>query len=206
MKLYLSPGACSLAPHIVLRELGIAFEPEVVHLATGKTANGEDFRALNPKGYVPALALDDGEILTEVSVILQYLAAQRPGAELLPAGNGLEYFRCLETLAFVSTEIHKGFSSLFNAKLEPAAREATVERVLKRVAYLDEQLEDRTYLMGEAFTIADAYLYTVLSWAPMLKVNLGGLSNIARFREAVAARPAVKEALKAETELRRSNS
>ncbi len=206
MKLYMSPGACSLAPHIILRELDIAFAPEVVNIATGKTASGADFRALNPKGYVPALALDNGEILTEVSVILQYLAAQNPDAGLLPTGHNLDYFRCLETLAFVSTEVHKGFSSLFNAKLEPATREATVERLLKRVAYLDAQLADRTYLMGEAFSIPDAYLYTVLSWAPMLKVHLGSFSHIARFREAVAGRPAVKEALKTETELRRKST
>lgn len=198
MKLYYSPGACSLAPHIVLREGKFKFDIEKVDLATRKTESGEDYLAINPKGYVPALKLDDGTLLTEASVMIQYLADQKPRRGLAPKPRTPERYRLMEWLNFTSSEIHKGLGDFFNPKLTPEWREAKLDRLGKRFEYLEKALGSSPYLMGEAFSIADAYLFTVLNWASHLNVDLSKWPNIQAFKARVAERPTVKKAMKAE--------
>ncbi len=197
MKLYYSPGACSMAPHIVLREAGLKFELDKVDLAAKKTEGGEDYLAVNPKGYVPALKLDDGTVLTEVSVICQYIADLRPRRGLAPKPKTPERYKLMEWLNFTATEIHKGLSDFYNPKMTPEWREAKLDRLGKRFDFLDRALGANQHLMGE-FSIADAYLFTVLNWTGRLQVDLSKWPNIQAFKGRIAERPAVKKAMKAE--------
>jgi glutathione S-transferase len=198
MKLYFSPGACSLSPHIVLKELGLPFEAEKVDLATKKTATGADFAAISPLGYVPALKLDGGEVLTEGPAIVQYLADRKPEAGLAPAAGTLARYRLQEWLNLITSELHKAIGSLFNAKLPEEAKAMTKERLQSRFAHLEKHFAKNDYLMGSAFTVADAYAFTVLGWTRMLKIPLDAYPNVKAFMARVAARPKVQEAMKAE--------
>jgi glutathione S-transferase len=198
MKLYYSPGACSLAPHIVAREAGLPVSLEKVDLATRTTETGAAFQSINPKGYVPALALEDGGVLTEVAALLQYLADRAPQAALIPPHGTLERYRVIEWLTFISSEIHKGFGPLWSPGTPEATRAATLEKLSRRFALLDEHLAGRPYLTGDAFTVADAYLFTVVSWSPILSVDLAPFPNLRAYLQRIAARPAVRQALSAE--------
>ncbi|HLL23703.1 MAG TPA: glutathione transferase GstA [Kofleriaceae bacterium] len=194
MKLYYSPGACSLSPHIIARELGLALTIDKVDQK--KTSAGADFWAINPKGYVPALELDDGNVLTENPAIAQYLADQNPGT-LLPT-TGIARYRVLEMLGYINSEIHKTYAPMFNPKITPELREDRVAYLKKRYTLLEKQLEQGPYLFGEQFTVADAYLFVVTNWANFLAIELAELPNLLAFQGRVAARPAVQEALVAE--------
>jgi glutathione S-transferase len=198
MKLYYYPGACSMAVHIVLREAGYAFEIDRVDLAAKKTASGEDFNQVNAKGYVPALRLDDGQVLTEDAVILQYLADHKPDSGLAPPAGTMERYRLMEWLNFTASEIHKSLGAMFNPKMTPEWRAAQIALFGRRADWLAGQLEGRPYLMGERFTVADAYLYTVLRWCRLHKVDLGPWPVIRDYMARVEARPAVQEAIRAE--------
>jgi glutathione S-transferase len=198
MKLYFSPGACSLSPHIVLRELGLPFEPVKVDLATKTEEGGADFRTHNPKGYVPALLLDNGELLTEGPAIVQYLADLAPEKKLAPPNGALPRYHLQETLNYITSELHKGMGSLFNAKMPAEWREIAVELLGRRLDFIAGQLEGKTWLMGDTFTVADAYLFTVLGWAKWVKFDLSRWPGLTAYMERVAARPAVQQALKAE--------
>jgi glutathione S-transferase len=190
MKLYYSPGACSLSPHIVAREAGLALDLEKVDLGAKKTASGEDFRAINPKGYVPAIRLDDGTLLTEGPAIVQYLVDQKPDS-----GLAAERYQLAEWLAFLNSEVHKVWSGLWNPKAE---RAPILEKLEPRLAYLEQVLAKKPFLVGERFTAADAYLFTLLNWAQWTKVDLSRWPALTRYAEKVKARPKVQEALKAE--------
>lgn len=197
MKLYYSPGACSLAPHIAAKEEGLALSLERVDLTTHRTEHGQDYRRLNPKGYVPALELDDGTLLTENIVILPFIADQRPGAGLAPAPETMARTRLLEWLAFLATELHKSFGPIFhrgNDSLKAEARD-TIEKWL---AYVADQLAGRDFLMGEHFSVADAYLFVILRWADTAKIPLGKFPVLAAYRAKIAARPAVQAAMREE--------
>jgi glutathione S-transferase len=198
MKLYYAPGACSLAPHIVAREAGLSPDLEKVDLANRTTASGRSFLEVNPKGYVPALQVEDGTVMTEVSALIQYLADQAPQAGLIPAVGTPERYKVLEWIGFISTEIHKGFGPLWNPTTPDAVKQATKEKLFQRFAYLDQQLDGRSYLTGERFTVADAYLFVVVNWTNFHGLSLGDYPNLAAFMERVAARPKVQEALQAE--------
>jgi len=198
MKLYYKAGACSLSPHIVLREAGLAFELERVDLASKKTGSGDDYLGLNPKGYVPALLLDDGQLLTEGPAIVQYLADLVPEKRLAPPAGTMARTRLQEWLNFIATELHKGFSPLYNPRAPEEWKSVVRELLAKRIALVAEQLERRDYLMGEGFTVADAYLFTVLNWAGFAKVDLSPWPVLKAYMARVAARPAVKAALQAE--------
>ena len=198
MKLYYAPAACSLAPHIVAREAGLKLDLDRLDFATRKTEGGEDFSAVNPKGYVPALRLDSGEVLTEVATLVQYLADKAPQAGLAPAAGTIERYRLQEWLTFVSTEIHKGFGPLWNPAMPDAAKEIAKATHAKRFAFLDGELSGRPYLTGERFTAADAYLFTVVNWTNIHKIDLSPYPNLKAFMDRVAARPAVRQALQAE--------
>lgn len=197
MKLYYAPGACSQAPHIVLNELGRAVELVKVDLVKHTLPDGSDFRAVNPKGYVPLLELDDGTRITEVNVILQYLADLEPGT-LAPAFGTLERWRLMDWLAYISTEVHKGFGPLWNPATPPEVRERTVQALGNRFALIAKTLGEQPYLTGKDFTVADAYLFVILNWSGMLKVDLSPWPALAAFQARVAARPAVQATLKAE--------
>lgn len=197
MKLYFSPGSCSLASHIVLQELGLSFTTERVDLRTKKTAQTE-FSKINPKGYVPTLQLDTGEILTEGAAILQYLGDQRPELKLVPASGTLERYRLQEWLNFVATEIHKGFSPLWNDAVSDEMKMLARERLFTRFDYLSNQLKQNQFLMGDHYTVADAYLFTVLSWSEPLKIDLSRWPTLRSYVERVRVRPSVQAALKAE--------
>ncbi|HUF81820.1 MAG TPA: glutathione transferase GstA [Burkholderiales bacterium] len=197
MKLYYSPGACSLSVHIVLREGKFKFDIEKVDLAAKKTESGEDYLAVNPKGYVPALKLDDGAVLTEANVILQYLADQKPRRGLAPKPRTPERYKLMEWLTFTSSEIHKALGDFFNPRMTPEWREARLERLNKRFDFLEKALGGNEYLMGE-FTIADAYLFNVLNWTHIHKIDMSGWPNIQSFMRRVAERTTVKKAMKAE--------
>lgn len=198
MKLYFSPGACSMAPHIVAREAGYQFDLEKVDIPNKKTAGGEDFWKINPKGYVPALRLDDGELLTEVGVIIQYLADQKPESGLAPKAGTMERYHLMEAVNFAATEIHKQIGALFNPKMTPEMKEVQLGVIERRFNALEKALEGKQYVMGEKFSVADAYLFTVLNWTGMHKIDLGKWPNIKGFMARVAARPKVQETLKAE--------
>lgn len=198
MKLYYFPGACSIAPHIVAREAGIALDLEKVDLGSKRTATGEDYLAVNPKGYVPALRLDDGSVLTEVSALIQYLADRAPAAGLIPAAGTLERYRILEWIGYISTEIHKGFGPLWNAKLAPEARAAAVSALAHRLDLVEKVLAGQPFLTGARFTVVDAYLFAVASWAPWVKLDMAPWPKLRDFVARVAARPKVQEALVAE--------
>jgi len=198
MKLYYVPGACSLAPHIALREAGLAFELDKMDPATRRTEKGEDYTQVNPKGYVPTLRLDNGEVLTEAAVILQYVADQKPGAGLAPAAGTLERYRLHEWLNFVATEVHKQFSPFFNPKLTPEWKDNQLTLLGRRFDTLAKHLGHQPYLMGDRFTVADAYLFTILSWSKLFQVDLGKWPALTEYLGRIAARPAVQAALKAE--------
>lgn len=198
MKLYFKPGACSMAPHIALREAGISFEPEKVDLARHQTAAGEDYLRINPKGYVPALQLDDGSILTEAGVVLQYIADLAPAAGLAPRTGTLERYRLMEWLHFLSTEVHKTFSPFFNPKAPPEIKEYNLRLLTRRLAYLDTQLDGKPYLTGDRFTVADAYLFTLLNWCNLHQIDLAQWPALKDYMGRIAARPSVRETMKAE--------
>jgi glutathione S-transferase len=197
MKLYYTPGACSQAPHIALRELGLPFEAVTVDLAKHALPDGSDFRAINPKGYVPLLELDDGTRISEASVILQYVADLKPGT-IAPVFGTLPRWKLMEWLAFISTEVHKGFGPLWNPKTPPEVRERTVQALGNRFSYITKTLESQPYLTGQEFSIADAYLFVVLNWSALHKVDLSPWPALSAFQARVAARPAVQATLKAE--------
>lgn len=198
MKLYFSPGACSLASHIALREAGITFDLEKVDLRAKKTASGADFLTINSKGYVPALELDDGRLLTEGPAIGQYIADQKPASGLAPAAGSFERYQLQEYLNFITSELHKTIGSLFNAGM-PADWKTTVLALIdKRLAWMETQLAGKDYLMGAQFTVADAYLFTVLRWTVPFKIDLAKYPAIKDYFARVAARPKVQEAMHAE--------
>jgi glutathione S-transferase len=198
MKLFFSPGACSLSPHIVLRESGLPFELEQVDVRTKKTKGGADFLQINPKGQVPVLALDDGEFLTEGPAIVQYLADKVPGSRLVPPAGSKERYRVQEWLNFTTSELHKNFSPLFRPNTPDDYKPIAKENLAGRFAYLDRQLANRKYLMGDQFTVADAYLFTILNWTKFQSIDLGQWPNVKAYVERVAARPKVQEAMQAE--------
>ena len=198
MKLYYSPGACSLSPHIVLNEGGFNFEIEKVTLATKKTETGADYTTINPNGYVPALILDGGEILTEGPAIIQYLADRAPEKRLVPLAGTIQRYQLMEWLNFISTELHKGFSPLFNPKTPEDWKTVVKAQLARRFRYVDQKLQGKNWLLGEDFTVADAYLFTVLSWSKHVGVDLSPWPQMIAYLDRVASRPAVQAALKAE--------
>jgi glutathione S-transferase len=198
MRLFYAPGACSLSPHIVALEAGIKLAFEKVDLKTKKTADGSDYLTINPKGAVPALQLDDGEILTEGPAIVQYLAEQRPQAGLVPAAGTMAHYRLLEILGFINSEIHKGYSPLFNPAISAADRSEKIAYLQKRYGFIEAQLKKHPYLLGDQFSVADAYLFTVTNWATPLKVDLSRFPKVLDFQKRIGARPAVQAAMKAE--------
>ena len=197
-KLYYSPGACSLSPHIVLREAGLPFDLVLASTKTHKLADGTDYYGINPKGYVPLLELDDGQRLSEGPVIVQYIADQAPASQLAPAAGTMARYRVMEWLNFITSELHKGFSPLFNPATPEDYKPLVRTRLGERFAWVNSQLEGRAYLMGDTFTVADAYLFTVAGWGRYVGVDISGLANLSAYMGRVAARPAVQEALKAE--------
>ena len=198
MKLYYMPGACSFAPHMILHEAGFKHEVEKLDRNTRKTASGEDYAAINPKGYVPALRLDDDSILTEAAVVLQYLADQKPETNLAPRFGTMERYRLMETLHFISTEIHKAFSPLFKPDISAPLREMQITQLARRFDYVEGRLRQDQYIMGNQFTIADAYLFTVMSWVKPLKVDLQRWPKIVDYLTRIEARPSVQAAKKME--------
>ena len=196
MKLYFSPGACSLSPHIVAREAGLPVETVRVDLRARKTANGEDFLKINPKGYVPALQLDDGQVLSEGAVIVQYLADKKPDAGLAPKPGTMERYRLQEWLNYVATELHKGGSQPKGAP--PELKDEIRAKLAAKYDFLVGRLEGHDFLLGERFTVADAYLFTVLTWSKNRGVELEKWPALKNYFERIAARPAVREALQAE--------
>ena len=197
MKLYYAPGACSLAPHIALEEAGLPHDLVKVDLMKHTLPDGSDFRAINPKGYVPFVQLDDGTYLSEASVILQYIADHKPGT-IAPVFGTAERWKLMEWLAFISTEVHKNFAPLWNPQTPPEVRDRTVQALGNRLALIAKTLDSQPYLMGQAFTIADAYLFVVLNWSAMLKVDLTPWPALVAFQQRVMARPAVQKSLHAE--------
>ncbi|MGN1057051.1 MAG: glutathione transferase GstA [Comamonas sp.] len=198
MKLYYSPGACSLSPHIVAHEAGLPCEFVLASTKSHQLQDGTDFYTINPLGYVPFLVLDDGQTLREGPVIVQYLADQAPEKQLLPATGTMERYRVLEWLNFIGTELHKGFSPLFKPTT-PEDFKPTVRAALrKRFEWVDEQLAGKTFLTGEPFTVADAYLFTVSRWSHPVGLDLSDLSNLQAFLSRVADRPAVQAAMREE--------
>jgi glutathione S-transferase len=198
MKLYYSPGACSLSPHIVLHEAGLPAQAVMVSLRTGKLADGTDYRSINPLGYVPLLELDDGQRLHEGPAIVQYIADQVPERGLIPAWGTLARYRAIEWLNFISTELHKGFSPLFNAAMPEEAKTLARDKLRQRLAWVDGELKDRPYLMGEAFSVPDAYLFVVAGWGRLVGVDIAEFPRLSTFMERMRQRPAVQAAMKAE--------
>jgi glutathione S-transferase len=197
MKLYYSPGACSLSPHIVLREAGLKFEPVLASTKTHKLQDGTDFYTINARGYVPVLELDNGERLTEGPAIVQYIADQVPAKNLAPAAGTMARYRLQEWLNFITSELHKGLGFMFG----PAPEEAKVmmrAKAADRLKWVDAQLEGKQYLLGENFSVADAYLFTVTNWTKHVAIDISALKNLGAFMARMAARPAVQEAMKAE--------
>jgi len=198
MRLYYSPGACSLAPHIVAREAGVPLELVKVDLTAKTTEADEDYRAINPKGSIPALLLDDGSALTEGAVISQFLADQAPEAELLPLAGTLQRYRALEWLNFVATELHKGFGPLWRKETPGEMRTLVKDMLGKKFGFLDRHLAGQQYLLGDNFCVADAYAFTILSWAPVVGIDLANWPDLTAYIDRIAARPHVRAALKAE--------
>jgi glutathione S-transferase len=197
MKLYYYPGACSMSPHIMLREAGLKFDLVKVDLGTHKTEKGADFYAINPKGYVPAFELDNGQVLTEGPAIVQYIADQKPEKKLAPANGTLERYRLQEWLGFIGTEIHKGFAPLWNPSLPEADKKPIHEKLAKRFEFVAKSLEGKQYLQGD-FGAADAYLFVMLQWAGHHKVDLSKLPALKAYHERLLARPAIQQTLGAE--------
>jgi glutathione S-transferase len=198
MKLFYAPGACSLSPHIVAHEAGIELRLQKVDTKTKTVSQAGDYWAVNPKGYVPALELDNGEILTEGPTIVQYLADLKPASSLVPAAGTVERYRVQEMLGYINSEIHKTYSMLFKPSLPAEVRAEREEYLLRRYELLDQKLAGRQYLFGDRFTVADAYLFTVMTWARAVKVDLSKFAHLQKFQERVAGRPAVKTAMQAE--------
>ena len=199
MKLFISPGACSLSPHIVSREAGLNVEIVKVDLrAKTIKGSGADYRAINSKGAVPALQLDDGQVLTEGAAIVQYLADQKPGSGLAPAAGSMERYRLQEWLSYIGAEIHKLIGGMFNPTLSDEAKAAAIALTGTRLEWISKQLEGKDYLMGKTFTVADAYLFTVLGWLKYFKIDLAQWPVLKAHSDRVAARPAVQAALAAE--------
>jgi glutathione S-transferase len=198
IKLYFSPGACSMSPHIVLREAGLSFDLVQANLRTHQLADGSDYYAINPKGSVPVLELDNGQRLTEGPAIVQYIADQVPASNLAPAAGTLARYRLMEWLNFITSELHKGYSPLFNPATPDAYKAMARERLSGRLAWVDGQLAGQSYLMGDTFTVADAYLFTVANWSGLVGVETQQLANLTAFMGRVGARPAVQAVLKAE--------
>ena len=198
MKLYYSPGACSLSPHIVLAESGLSFDVEKVDFSTMKTERGADFAKINPKGYVPVIALDNGQTLTEGTAIVQYIADQVPQKKLAPPAGTMERYRLMEWLNFIATELHKGgFSPLFNPKLPDDLKTKALERLGSRIGFAAKQLEKSRHLMGDTFTVADAYLFTILRWAPGI-IDLSPWPAVKNYQSRIENRPAVYATLMGE--------
>ena len=198
MKLYYSPGACSLSPHIALHEAGLAFQAIPAPTKTHKLPDGTDYYTINPLGYVPLLELDDGTRLAEGPAIVQYIADQAPAKQLAPANGTIERYKLQSWLTFIGTELHKGFSPLFNPATPEEYKTIAKDRLTSRLRWVNEQLEGKQYLMGDTFTVADGYLFTVTNWAPRVGVDIAGLAALGAYRARVAARPAVQAAMKAE--------
>ena len=198
MKLYYSPGACSLSPHIVLFESGLEFDTVLASTKTHKLQDGTDYYTINSKGYVPLLELDDGTRLSEGPVIVQYIADQVPAKKLAPAAGTMERYRLQEWLNFTTSELHKGIGGLFNPAMPEEAKVLMRAKALDKLKWVDAQLEGRQYTMGDAFTVADAYLFTVANWTQFVGIDISSLKHLAAFMERMKARPAVQQALKAE--------
>jgi glutathione S-transferase len=197
-KLYYSPGACSLSPHIALREAGLPFDLVLADLKKHQLTDGSDYYSINAKGSVPVLELNDGQRLTEGPAIVQYIADQAPASKLAPAAGSMERYRLMEWLNFITTELHKGFSPLFNPAMPEEAKALSRAKLGERFAWVDQQLVGKSYLMGETFTVADGYLFTVANWGKHVGVDISPQQNLGAFMGRVAARPAVQAALKAE--------
>ncbi|MES2752027.1 MAG: glutathione transferase GstA [Pseudomonadota bacterium] len=204
MKLYYSPGACSLSPHIALKEAGVPFDLVKVDLKAKTLEDGSDYKKVNPKGQVPALGMDNGEILTEGPVIVQMIADKVPGKNLVPPNGTTERYREQEWLNFVSTELHKNFSPLFNPAIPDDVKMFFRDRIMGKFTYINDALAGKDYLMGKQFTVADGYLYAMLRWADGMKMDLSSLKNLIACKDRVAARPKVQEALAAEGLLKAS--
>ena len=198
MKLYISPGACSLSPHIVFREAGIPFDMETVDLGTKRTKSGKDFKAINPKGSVPVLELEGGQVLTEGPAIVQYLADQKPASKLAPPAGTMDRYRLQEWLNYVTSEMHKAYSPLFNPKTPDAYKETSRTNIGNRFDFLSKSLQGKDYLMGSTFTVADAYLFVILGWSGHVGVDLAKWPVLQAYWDRIAARPAVEAALDAE--------
>ena len=198
MKLFYSPGACSLSPHIVLLEAGFTATLVKVDLGSKKTADGGDYLAINSKGAVPALQLDDGQVLTEGAVIVQYLADLKPESGLAPRAGTFARYHLMEMLNYVASEVHKGFSPLFNPKITPEAKEAALAALGKKFDWLSKQLADKAFLLGDSFSVADAYLFTVVGWTKPLKIDLSKWPVLTAYQTRVGQRPKVQDAMRAE--------
>jgi glutathione S-transferase len=198
MKLYYAPGACSLSPHIVLLEAGAKFDLVKVEFPSKKTSDGQDFLAINPKGAVPTLGLDDGDVLTEGAVIVQYIADQAGNKTLAPAAGTKERLKVQEWLNYIASELHKGFSPLFNPATPDAYKAIVKTNLAKQFAYLDKSLAGKDYLTGKNFTVADAYLFTILNWRHMNNIDISAYKNLSAYLDRVGARPKVKEAMQSE--------
>ncbi|MBI3716802.1 MAG: glutathione transferase GstA [Betaproteobacteria bacterium] len=198
MKLLFSPGACSLSPHIALLEAGVPFDLQKVDTKSHQTAEGGDFYAINAKGYVPVLQFNDGQLLTEGPAIVQYIADQKPESNLAPKAGSIERYRLQEWLNFITSEIHKGFSPLFGADTPAEYKEIAKAKLGKRFDWLSTQLAGKSYLMGESFTVADGYLFTVINWGQWVGIDLANWPVLKEYHARVAARPKVQQAMKAE--------
>jgi glutathione S-transferase len=195
MKLYYSPGACSLSPHIALLEAGLPYDLVKVDLRAKKLENGDDFLAINPKGQVPALVLDSGELVTEGPVIVQMIADKAAGKNLAPARDSAERYKLQEWLTYINSELHKNIGPMFSPVLADDAKNFFKDRAIGKFRYVDSQIKGRDYLMGKQFTVADGYLFTMLSWADRMKFDLSGLTNLKAYQARVSARPMVQAAL-----------
>jgi glutathione S-transferase len=198
MKLYYAPGACSLSPHIVLLEAGLSFTLEKVDLKTKRTEKGTDYTTINSKGGVPALQLDNGQVLTEGPAVVQYLADLKPESGLAPPAGSFERYRLMELLNYITSELHKSFGALFNPGISADWKAATLANLDKKFQWLTDYLGNKTYLLGDAFTVADSYLFTVLSWSAHLGIDLAKYHVLTAYIARVGHRPKVQEALKAE--------
>jgi glutathione S-transferase len=198
MKLYYAPGTCALSPHIALYEAGLPFDGVRTNIRSHQLADGSDYYAVNPKGSVPVLEFDNGERLTEGPAIVQWIADQVPDKRLAPPAGSMERYRLAEWLNFITSELHKGFSPLFNPALPAEAKPLFSDKLMERFRWVDQQLAGRDYLLGSQFSVADPYLYTVARWAVPMKIDLSGLSNLQAFMQRMEARPAVQQALQAQ--------
>ncbi len=198
MKLYYAPGACSMASHIALHETGLPFEIDKLDSSTMTTAGGENFMQVNPKGYVPTIRLDDGSIMSEGAAVLQYIADQNAASGLAPRAGTMERYRLQEWLTFIGTELHKTYSPLFNKAVSPEAKTRGFDLLTRRLGYVEAQLADKPYLMGEHFTVADAYMFVVVRWSDRVGFDLAPFPRIREYLARIAARPTVQAAMKAE--------